>query len=91
MRTLELKPSLDGTRLTFELPPEVASAIRPGVKLRLEVPDAARTLPPVPKPGDGVKAWRRYREACGVLGEGFQRPPQDGHLDGPPVDLSGIG
>ena len=92
MKTLELEPSLDGTKLTFDLPPDVAAAIaeHPGLKLRIEVPGPGGVLPPVPKPGDGVEAWRRYREACGSLSGGFERPPQDGHLDGPPADLSGI-
>ena len=92
MKTLTLEPSLEGTKLIFDLPPDVAAAVadHPGVKLRLEVPEPGRNLPPVPKPGDGVQAWRRYREACGTLSEGVVRPPQDGCLDGPPADLSGI-
>lgn len=92
MKTLELEPRLEGTTLTFDIPADVAAAIAylPGVKLRLEVPDPDPSLPPMPKPGDGVEAWRAWHEAIPPLSEDFACPPKDDHLDRPPADLTGI-
>ena len=73
MKTLELEPSLEGTKLTFDLPADVAAAIaaHPGRKLQLNVPDDEPAVP-VPAPGDGPEAWAHWHRSLGTLSEDFE-------------------
>ena len=91
MKTLELEPSLEGTKLTFDLPADVAAAIaaHPGRKLQLNVPDDEPAVP-VPAPGDGPGAWARWHRSLGTLSEDFECPSRDEDLDEPPADLAGM-
>ena len=91
MKTLELEPSLVGTKLTFDLPADVAAVIaaHPGRKIELRVQDGATDIP-TPKPGDGVEAWARWHQSFGPLSDDFECPPRDEDLDEPPVDITGM-
>ncbi len=73
MKTLELKPRLAGTTLTFDVPAAIAAATaaHPGRNLQLSVPDDEPILS-TPQAGDGVEAWARWHRSVGTLSEGSQ-------------------